>query len=781
MASGTSRRPRSARVSREVAPRDGLARWFAPARDPNLLKRAALCLVAAIAIWLVTGAWAPGFPYRSGYVPARDIASRVEFETPNERETEARRRAARSESLAIYQHDQRVLEELRKALKNELFQVIRAESYASLDNDVWSNFLDPPPDPDSAESRASFESLRASLASDMDLSRFEGALERALADYERDGLLENLTHSLEEGSQTAVLVHPVGNESLVHRVEVKDVRIAEATADLEQRLNVSFASAGISAEPNPVLTARVAAWLFAKKIPTTLTVNRSASERARSAAESAIPDVMFTYHRGDRLAGRGLSLTPADVSLLRKEHEAVIRAQPIRDRIARSFAGLGMCLAVFVLCGTYVRFHERRLLDDSKRLVVLLTLSVATVGLCVAASRDAWRAETIPLVLFSFTVAIAYHRELALIAGTCLALIVVLTMEFDLAEFILLVASAACPALLVGRVRNRTRLIYVGALAGIMLGCTTLGVGVLTGQSFGTPSSSIPALAGLVPGSRPPFAVALLTGATWFGFSSLIGGLLMTGLLPFVEKIFDVQTDLSLLELGDPAHPLLQELARRAPGTYNHSINVASLAESAAESIGANGLLARVGAYFHDIGKMVKPQYFVENQGQSPSRHESLLPAMSTLVIIAHVKDGVELARRHHLPQSIVDFIEQHHGTTLVEYFFGQASKLSANDPDRGGVDETSFRYPGPRPQSREAAAMMIADAVESASRTLVDPTPARIEGLVHDIARKRLLDGQFDECGLTLKELSAIEESLVKSLTAVYHSRVKYPDQQMA
>ncbi len=260
---------------------------------------------------------------------------------------------------------------------------------------------------------------------------------------------------------------------------------------------------------------------------------------------------------------------------------------------------------------------------------------------------------------------------------------------------------------------------------------------------------------------------------------AVISGLLMTGLLPFIEGIFDVQTEISLLELGDVAHPLLQELVRRAPGTYNHSINVASIAEAAAESIGANGLLLRVGAYFHDIGKMLKPQYFVENQGTQANRHETLLPAMSTLIIIAHVKDGADLARQHHLPQPLIDLILQHHGTTLVEYFFNRANKQSAEDPDAGHVDEGSYRYPGPKPQTREAAVLMLSDAVESASRSLTEPAPARIESLVHDIAMKRLLDGQFDECGLTLQELRTIEESLVKSLTAMYHGRVKYPDQQ--
>ena len=254
----------------------------------------------------------------------------------------------------------------------------------------------------------------------------------------------------------------------------------------------------------------------------------------------------------------------------------------------------------------------------------------------------------------------------------------------------------------------------------------------------------------------------------------------MTGLLPFIEHLFGVLTDLSLLELGDVAHPLLQELVRRAPSTYNHSITVGSIAEAAAESIGARGLLCRVGAYFHDIGKMLKPGYFVENQGpDEDNRHETLVPAMSTLVIIAHIKDGADLARQHRLPQPIIDLIAQHHGTTLVEYFFDRAQQQA--DPNGGEVDESSFRYPGPKPQTKEAAVLMLADAVESASRTLVDPAPARIESLVREIAERRLHDGQFDESGLTLRELRTIERSMVMSLTSIYHGRIKYPEQKTA
>lgn len=188
-----------------------------------------------------------------------------------------------------------------------------------------------------------------------------------------------------------------------------------------------------------------------------------------------------------------------------------------------------------------------------------------------------------------------------------------------------------------------------------------------------------------------------------------------------------------------------------------------------------------MGAYFHDVGKMIKPEYFIENiSGDQTSRHDSLNPAMSTLIIIGHVKDGVDLARQHHLPQAIIDFIEQHHGTTLVEYFFREAEK-NAHDEDTGTVEEAAFRYPGPKPQSKEAAVMMLADACESASRTLVEPTAKRIESLVDALAMKRLLDGQFEDSTLTLTELNTVKDTLTKSLIAIYHGRVKYPDQKSA
>jgi putative nucleotidyltransferase with HDIG domain len=221
----------------------------------------------------------------------------------------------------------------------------------------------------------------------------------------------------------------------------------------------------------------------------------------------------------------------------------------------------------------------------------------------------------------------------------------------------------------------------------------------------------------------------------------------------------------------------LRRLAVEAPGTYNHSLQVATLSEAAAEAIGANSLLCRVGAYYHDVGKMNKADYFIENQQPGCNRHINLNPSVSLLIIIGHVKDGVELAREYNLPTSLVNFIQQHHGTTLVEYFYHQAcTQKDQRQPDHPAVSETQYRYPGPKPRVKEIAIVMLADAVESACRAMSEPTASRVETLVHDLALKRLLDGQFDDCDLTMRDLDLIERSMVKTLLGIYHGRIAYP-----
>jgi len=243
-------------------------------------------------------------------------------------------------------------------------------------------------------------------------------------------------------------------------------------------------------------------------------------------------------------------------------------------------------------------------------------------------------------------------------------------------------------------------------------------------------------------------------------------------LLPLVETVFRLTSDVTLLELSDLNRPLLRRMQLEAPGTYHHSMVVGSLAEAAAESIGANSLLARVSAYYHDIGKLAKPEYYAENEpASSRSRHEKLTPSMSALVVKSHITEGLELARRQRLPRAVRNAIPEHHGTMVMAFFYHKALELDE------AARREDYSYPGPRPRSRESAILMLADGVEGASRALAEPTPSRIRGLVQRIIDERVRDGQLDDCGLTLQELAKIRESFIPVLTAIFHVRAPYPE----
>jgi putative nucleotidyltransferase with HDIG domain len=606
----------------------------------------------------------------------------------------------------------------------------------------------PPPPPKTAEEIA-LDQVRAALGDEAKRAEFKTVIDGVFAPLIKHGVMDTVPKE-HNGNQSDLRVRDrLGDSS---KFKISEVLTADVLPDVERELTAKL--------PSRLISQICYEWLQKKLTgANTLTINTELSKRSKEIAAAEVPTVMIAYQAGMPLAPAGIPLTQVTLDLLHEEYKAEQAEPNWYDRAMRSGAAAGMFIALFTLCGFYIAFREPRLISNLAKFSLLLIMATATVVLSYWVQSEL-RAEIIPLMLFGMTIAVAYQQELAMLLSAAVALVVVFLAGFGMTSFVTLTATVSVAILLLGRVRSRRKLIYVGLTAGIASALTSLGVHTLTG-----PAPTLP----------------IVITALWCGLWGLVAAFLMTGLLPFIENLFGVQTDLSLIELGDVAHPLLQELVRRAPGTYNHSIMVASIAEAAAEAIGAHGLLVRVGAYFHDIGKMLKPGYFVENQGMAGNRHDDLVPAMSTLIIIAHVKDGADLARQHHLPQPIIDFIQQHHGTTLVEYFYGRAAaEQKANDPDRP-VDESSFRYPGPKPQSKEAAVLMLADAVESASRSLVEPAPARIESLVHDIAMKRLLDGQFNACGLTLQELHTIEESLIKSLIAVYHGRVKYPGQRTA
>ncbi len=268
---------------------------------------------------------------------------------------------------------------------------------------------------------------------------------------------------------------------------------------------------------------------------------------------------------------------------------------------------------------------------------------------------------------------------------------------------------------------------------------------------------------------------AFIGAAFAFLGSSLVAPMVLMGLTPLIEGAFGYASDLKLLELANLNHPALKELIVQAPGTYHHSIILGSLVEAAAEAIGANPLLARSCAYYHDIGKGKNPLYFGENQ-KGENRHDALAPAMSAVIIKRHVTDGLEMARAYKLPKLVADAIPQHHGTRLVGYFFHKALKEQEGRENPTPVDDTIYRYPGPKPQFREAALVMIADAVEAASRSMQEPTTAKLQALVQKLINQIFSEGQLDECDLTLKDLNLIAQAFVRTLEGIYHARPVYP-----
>jgi hypothetical protein len=324
------------------------------------------------------------------------------------------------------------------------------------------------------------------------------------------------------------------------------------------------------------------------------------------------------------------------------------------------------------------------------------------------------------------------------------------------------------------QVRRRSRLIR----AGVLVGLATLLLGLVFGQ--------IPILF-LNKVAAPNWPIAAYEMLIAIG-SGVVTAFLASGVLPIFEGLFGITTEISWLEKADLNHPLLKRMMLEAPGTYQHSLVVATLAEAACESVGANATMARVCSYFHDVGKLVKPEYFTENMRHGRNPHDDLAPTMSALVIIAHVKEGVDLALKYKLAQEIVDVIQQHHGTSMVFYFYKRALQqqedaraggkiMNIRDEDIPEVREESFRYSGPRPQTREAAIISLADSIESAARSLERVTPPKIDQLIRDIIEKRLIDGQLKECDLSMRELEVVAESFRNTLQSMMHSRIAYPE----
>ncbi|MBL7068860.1 MAG: HDIG domain-containing protein [Candidatus Omnitrophica bacterium] len=455
--------------------------------------------------------------------------------------------------------------------------------------------------------------------------------------------------------------------------------------------------------------------------------------------------------KNEILIGKGEKITSRHLKMLKH----LGKTRELDGRLPY-LVGMALLLTIFLIMSIFhLRFYESKIFRNNRDLLVisLLVLFVAVTAEVVTVSPLS--SYFVPLASASMLIAILLDAHSAFIFTIIMSIFVGVVAGNNFGLMIVMFIGSSVGIYSVRKVRRRSKLLLAGFFVGAVNFLTIIALGLLNNLN-------------------PP----IFLGEGGLGaLNGLMSFLLVIGILPIFEYLFKIPTDITLLELSDLNHPLLKEMATKAPGTYHHSIIVGNLAEAACDAIGANSLLARVGAYYHDIGKIEKAEYFSENEGEPKnSRHGGITPSMSALVITNHVKDGIELARRFKLNQALIDFIAQHHGNGLIYYFYQRALEKVNNEDE---ISEEAFRYPGPRPQSKETAIVLLSDSVEASSRTLNNPTPSRVQGLVQRIINNKFIDGQLDECNLTLKDLHKISEAFMRVLNAMFHTRVEYPDEE--
>ncbi|NLW27438.1 HD family phosphohydrolase [Acetivibrio saccincola] len=449
--------------------------------------------------------------------------------------------------------------------------------------------------------------------------------------------------------------------------------------------------------------------------------------------------------KGQRILSVGDTVTKDKLKVLED-----LNLLETKSRFDYSLAGAILIILVMLsfLLVLYMNYFCKKVLYNRNDLILLSILIITTLFL--ARWIKEYTTLLIPVFLAVILVSILLDVKLALMVNLVLTIAISIMTNGEIKFIFMALISGTFSIFLVSKANQRNKLTVAGAIIGLINVLVVIPINLMNKAGWRT--------------ILEDGAVVLINGF----FSTVF----TIGLLPTLESTFNVITPMRLLELGNPNHPLLKRLLTEAPGTYHHSLMVGNLAEAGAEAIGGNPLLARVGAYFHDVGKLKRPGFFTENQ-MSENPHDKMTPNLSALVITSHVTDGVELAKKYKIPLAIIDIILQHHGTTLVAYFYHKAKNSEKGEE----VDESKFRYEGKKPRSKEAAVVMLADSVEAAVRSMPDKTEGKIEGLIRKIIKDKLEDGQFDHCDLTLKDLDSIAKSFMKVFGGYFHNREEYPE----
>ncbi len=742
----------------------------------------------------------PNISMQVGEISPKDIKAPKDFQVEDKTTTIKRQKEAEAKVLPVYDYDNRLLAEidqkihsifdlLKKDRKDqeiseeqiqETLELSLSKSSQSGDSEISSDgtfdgstfksstlSLNPEPRSTPKEKWKEFKektSLNISfeeyqyLLQYSDKNYLRKAVTRLLKQVMKNGILGSLNFALEEEKNGFIKRNITTGEE----IELKDI----SGVLNEDRAKKELQKAALLFFSEDRMLSHLVSKVTNEFVYPNMTLNLSETRlRKKSAVENVKPS-FFQIKKGEMIVREGERITESHVTKLNE-----LTRITEQENIFLSFLGLGVIiLLTLIMLLFFIKRHHPAIADDIKYLLLIFLVIVVTIffnkmfvyianGLSatIALIEPVSYFYAFPFAAAAMLIALLLDDQIAVMVSAVVAIFSCLLLSKDFYFF--LVAFFGGLGAIYGLVymSHRTAIVRAGAMVSLANLAVIIPLDMAKGVFF-----------------------------SWQGVSDclfgIIGGLvvatLVSALIPVFESLFKLTTDIKLLELLNMNQPILRRLATVAPGTYHHSIIVGNLAEAACDAIGANSLLARVASNYHDIGKIKKPRYFVENQMNFKNEHEKLSPSMSGLILISHVKDGIELARQNKVSPMIIDMISQHHGTSLQKFFYKKAKDQEEKESQKIQIiKEEDYRYPGPKPQTKEAGIVMLADAVEAASRTLTEPSPSRIKGLILTIINNVFKDGQLDECELTLKDLHQIAGSFNRILTGIFHQRIPYPN----
>lgn len=713
-------------------------------------------------------------PYKLGDIADENIKAPQDFFIEDASATLEKRREARDAVLTVYDYDKGLLDNLKKQVL-DAFAIPRAAIEAAHRESGGTSVNSPEPgrNPENQAENLSKRiwTLKPEFENTLGITVSKGAykiLENEAFSPEIPKLINDLlTQIMNNGvvSNKMIILKENDRGIILKTVSTGDETVTQA---VRQFYGIDQAKTMVRITGDPLLKGKdynlvnLVVDLTQQLIHPNITLNRSETEKRKAIAEGGIKPILFQVKQGEMILREGQRIAEPDLIKLKALQQQTGRS-PLLGR------GIGTAMIIFILLViTYflhlkhrseIQFNPNRNLAFIASVLIIFFL-IAQMSIALAESMGdgipfALRTQSmfygIPLSAGAMTICQFMGFSVAFPFAIVIALVTAILFDNSYVYTLYFLLNGIMGAFWIKNARNRKDYITAGTKLGLLniILATTLDIFM---------SQLMPA--------------RILWDWTFAFMGGISAGIVTIGVSPLVELVFGFTTDSKLLELSNLDQPLMRRLMLEAPGTYHHCVIVGSMVEAAASEVGANPLLAKVSGYYHDIGKLKNPLHFIENQSDGKNIHNKLAPSMSCLILISHLKNGLELAREYKLGHEISDAIKQHHGTSLISFFYDKARKQKK---DQVNID--SFRYPGPKPQTKETALVMLADQVEAASRTLEYPSPSRIQGLVQQLINKTFSDNQLDECPLTLKDLHNIARSFIKILNGIYHHRIEYPD----